>query len=104
MCKHMHAPAVTKKRLYLCVLCVCVCVCVSVISVAVAISLVVASQVAPASDTHAPQNRPWRTIGFRNAHFRIVRVFRVLTLYYECYVLPMTPTRYVAQSPRYTTC
>ena len=24
------------------------------------------------------------------------------TLYYECYVLSMTPTRYVTQSPRYT--
>ena len=53
-------------------------------------------------DTHAPQNRPWRTIGFRNAHARIVRVSRVLTLYYECYVLSMTPTRYVTQFPRYT--
>jgi hypothetical protein len=53
-------------------------------------------------DTHAPQNRPWRTIEFRNAHVCMVRIFRVLTLYYECHVLPMTPTRYVAQFPRYT--
>jgi hypothetical protein len=53
-------------------------------------------------DTYLSRCHSPRTIGIRNAHVHIVRVFRVLTLYYECYVLPMTPTRYVAQSPRYT--